>query len=367
MKKILPLAEPVIDSFAGYAAMNHIVLQEESGQSWFVQNFFKPIVLYPESYEYVCFDYLNMDTLHLSSCASFQPESYVNWPVDTFSIPVSMIGAEEFLDFVKRQIEDEYYVMVYLNWMYLPRYGYTGNGTHEIFIYGYDDEKEEIYTTGYLPGKTYQKLTHSYQEVREAYVHMDVFWHGGILEHMNAHLNRDLNKICLLKKKYSFQFQFSIQTFLKDLKQYLHVEEVNFGVQFAICFTDEKQNMAHGNQLYDVYANYMRKCCEGQETIDLTTPYAIYNHMEGMLYKIKYMLKKGYSKDSSLEEDYEKVVKAGKAFLFTAMHYIQQIESQRKISKESGIKMQNQLLHVKTEEEVILRKLLSQLVEKQYE
>ena len=79
------------------------------------------------------------------------------------------------------------------------------------------------------------------------------------------------------------------------------------------------------------------------------------------------MLKKGYSKDSSLEEDYEKVVKAGKAFLFTAMHYIQQIESKRKISKESGIKMQNQLLHVKTEEEVILRKLLSQLVEKQYE
>lgn len=361
MKSILPLAESVINSFAGYAALNNIVLQDENGQNWFAQNFMKPIIMYDETYEEVDFDYLNMDILHLSSCACFQPESYVNWPVETFSIPVSMIAPKDFLDFVKRQIDDECYVMVFLNWMYLRKYGYTGDGSHEIFIYGYDDEKQEIYTTGYRPGKTYQKLIHSYQDVMEAYEHMNVFWHGGPYEHKYDHLNRDLNKISLIKKKRTFTFDFSIQTFIMDLKRYLHLEELNWGVQFAIRFTEEKQNMAYGNQLYDVYGKYMKKHCDEQEEINLTTPYAIYNHLEGILYKIRYMLKKGYINDSSLVEEYEAVVKAGKVFMFNVLHYIEQVSSERKVKEGTGAKMQNKLLHLKTEEEAILRKLLNQL------
>ena len=48
-------------------------------------------------------------------------------------------------------------------------------------------------------------------------------------------------------------------------------------------------------------------------------------------------------------------------FMFNVLHYIEQVSSERKVKEGTGAKMQNKLLHLKTEEEAILRKLLNQL------
>lgn len=358
MKKKLPLAKPVIDSFAGYAAINNIVLNYEKGQDWFVQNFFKLVIQYEETYHQVCFDYLNMDTLYMASYSCFQPESYVNWPVETYSVPVSQVKTGRFVEFVKEQIESGFYVMVFLNWRYLRKYGYDTNGFHEVFLYGYDDEKEEIYATGYLAGKPYGELVHSFHDMEEAYAHMDMFWKQEIADHVN----RNIKKISLLKYKQDFRFAFSIGQFTKDLKRYLHLEETDWNVDLAITFTKSTKRLAYGNQLYEVLGKVFRKNCEAGENIDLTVPYAIYNHLEGMLYKIEYLMEKEYIRNSGEAEQYKAVVKSGKAFLFTAIKYIQQVTCGKKTDRNLGEKMQCQLLEMKEKEKAILYQIYKKLM-----
>lgn len=361
MKRVLPLAKSVNNSFAGYAALNNIALNYENGREWIVQNFIKLIIKYSEDYDSVSFDYFNADRLYLSSCCSFQPESYVNLPVKTYSIPTDQVESGTFVELLKKQINNGYYVITFLNWHYLKEFEYERDGFHEIFMYGYDDETQEVYATCFLPGKDYRETKYSYRELEESYQHMDVFREYG--EH--DFLNRDLNKITLLQYKKYFDFSFSVDAFLKDIKFYLNRTKMNFGmdIEIEIARNKSKRLTAYGNQFYDVLAEHVKNRCGAGKSINLTTPYALYNNMEGIMYKLKYLLEKGYVKQESVIDEYAAVMKAGKSFMFTSVKYIEMFVK-GKHSDKLPDKMVSQLMRIKDLEENALGHLIELLEQK---
>lgn len=357
MRKELILSAPVIDVFAGYASMNNIILHSAKGQEWYMQNYLKIATFYSEKMDTIYFDYINIDSIYVTSNTSFQPDQYFNWPVNTYAIPTEQVEPEDFIDFVRKQIDYGYYVYVFLNWKYLKEYGYTEDAYHEIFIYGYDDEEEVVLATGYVKGDTYGAVTHSYWDITEAYRHMNVF----LVENLGEIINRDIYRISLLQYKENFHFQFSIPQFVVDLKAYLNLEKISSPIDVRNHhYRNAPFFYAYGNQMYDVLACFIKNKCNAGKDFDVREPYFVYNYMEGFLYRLKLLRERGYVKDNAFEEEYKQVVKKGKVFFFTAMSYCGRVQSGEEINDNPGEKMEQQLMELKAMEKEVIMKIIKE-------
>lgn len=357
MQKELRLSAPVIDGFAGYASMNNMILHDEKGKDWFIQNYMKILTFYSEKMDTIYFDYANVDTLYVTSNACFQPDQLVNWPITTYAIPVEQVEPEELIDYIKKQIDLGYYVYIFLNWKYLKEYGHTTDAYHEIFFYGYDDAEEVLKATGYVKGRSYGEVTHSYWDVTEAYRHMDIFYDN---KEENI-INRDLARISLLRFKENFNFTFSIVQFVTDLKMYLNIEKVNSGIGIVNHhYQGAPFFYAYGNQMYDVLACFIKNKCNEGKVFDIREPYFLYNYLEGFMYKLKLLREKGILADDSYEQEYKAIVKKGKAFFFTAMEYVGKVQAGSDIDEETGEKMEQQLMEIKAEEKAVLMKFIKE-------
>ena len=90
-------------------------------------------------------------------------------------IPVSEITSEEIVSVICSEIDQEHYVILYLDSNCL--YGNNGISLHELLIYGYDREEENFYCpflvgSNFKEGKiTFDTVKASYKNARECYMH----------------------------------------------------------------------------------------------------------------------------------------------------------------------------------------------------
>lgn len=362
MKRILKIAAPIVNTWAGDSGMNNIILNYEKGREWFIQNYMRVFSFHDNSFDTVFFDYVNIDTLYVGSTMNFQPDKFVNWPVETYSVCTEEIRSKEILDFVKRKIDNGYYVYLYLNWKYLKEYGYTGEAYHEIFVYGYDDEEQVIHATGYMKGKSYGTVTHSYKDFVEAYCHMQMFRNVP----SNNNLNRDLNRISLQKFKKDFLFQFSITKFIADLKQYLNMEKPVISIPVVNRFCEgELVQYGYGNAMYEILSKYLEKKCKNRQPFDILEPYFVYNYTQAFLYKLKVLKENGFIQHDRFADEYKMVVKSAKAFLFTCMNYCGKVNMGRMIKDMPEEKIKKQLRDIKEREEKVIISLIEELESEQ--
>lgn len=358
MKKILGLCDPVIDVYTGYACMNSMLLNDEKGVGWFVQNYIQTAAFYNEALDFCYTDYLNFDTVYLNSILYFQPEQMFNWPISMYSIPREQVPTEDFLNFIRKEIDLGYGICLFVDLKYLRDYGYDWSGLHEIFIYGYDDEEEAVFATGYAKGSSYRTMKHPYSQVVPSYAELDdtIGYNRDVTRKFNT------NRISLLHWNPDYEFSFSVEQFKRDIHYYLNEEKWSFPVCVRNTRMGKHPMIAYGNRVYDVLGSYVRKKCQKKEEMDIRQIYFQQNKQQGLEFKLSYLEQNGILKDSGhIREQMKELLKECKSLLFTGMEYNRRIQTGKVPKSGTGEKMAEKIEQLKEIEEGMLRRLSEEI------
>ncbi len=311
MKKVLDLQECIVDVYNGYACTTSIILENNAGRNWFVQNYLNYMVSYNEDYDYVIFDYFYSDTFFNTAINCFQPENMVSFPYSCYSVPATEVN--DIIGFVKELINREFYICLFVNCKYLSKYHETEDFIHDIFIYGYDDEKEIVYSTGYIGGQKYTKLEHTFGELVKAYGTMNV--------KSVVHSRFDTNRITFFKYKDNFKYQFNINKFICSLKEYLNLDDGCENIKREVYLdTTFKTKTAYGIEGIKVLIEYL-KTIDTKKFLDIRQIYFLYNHKKNMKYKLQFLYDTQYLVDNKIINEYEEVIKTANICLNIAIKY----------------------------------------------
>lgn len=189
MKKILPLSKPDII---------------HSPQDTYL---FAILDNYPESKEWIMMNFINIQMYKPDGTDNFFPKwgwkycSCIEASETTYS--ECLKNWINFMDFCEHCIDRGRYISLMLNVRYISLYKKEDNYEHNPMIYGYDDEKEEVYIADFFQNGIFSLETCKYSEINKAFekfVDVDGFATLGylgysakitMLKHKNFHYMTD--------------------------------------------------------------------------------------------------------------------------------------------------------------------------------
>lgn len=312
MVNILEYQKGLIDVYNGYACTTSFCKKNEEAEKWFIQNYINYITRYNDKYEYIFSDYFYSDFTYNSAINFFQPENIVNLPYVCYSIPNSEV--DNIISFIHEKINEGFYLCLFVNLKYLDIYCQKDDLIHDIFVYGYDDERQIIYSTGYTNGKKYSNLIHSYDEMILAY--------KNVIVDCPEHRQFDTKRISFFKPRKNFVYHFSTLDFAEKLKEYLNMEISYQKRKRLLCPNNDRldEKVAYGINGIKVLIHFFEKVT-GSNQIDLRQLYFFYNHKVNMRYKIRYFIENGYIDDFSLLEEYDRIVDFAQRCLDISIKY----------------------------------------------
>ena len=141
MRRVLPMKVPIIRSYANYAHIFAVLdAQGENYYPWLYNHYVQLCV--PNEYSMFPVDYMVTGM-------------YTNTPnffTSRIERKMAVTMRNGIVDFIKFAIDNGYYIFMMLEVSQIA--AYKGMRFHEPLLYGYDDEKEEIYFADtYLNGK----------------------------------------------------------------------------------------------------------------------------------------------------------------------------------------------------------------------
>ena len=305
MRLVLNIQNSVVDVFNGYACTTSICIDKTDGRKWFVQNYLNYLTIYNENYDFSISDYFYSDYTYNCAINFFQPENIMNFPYITYSVPCSMV--KDIVAFIRDRIIDGYYVCLFVNLRYIKQYNKNSDVIHDVFIYGFDDEKRLMYATGYVNGQKYSQINYTYEEIEKAYQSLNV--------DSPAHINFDTKRISFFKYRENFKYDFSVAKFINDLKEYLNIIESPSINTRRLCYgRDYSEDLvAYGNKGITVLKEYIKKCIlSKKEYVDMRQVYFLLNHKINMKYKMEYLLEEGAIHDNSFVLEYDKIISLAK-------------------------------------------------------
>lgn len=312
MLKILNIQDSIVDVFNGYACTISIIIDKPEGEKWFVQNYLNYMTTYNSDYSQVVSDYFYSDFTYNSAINFYQPENIINLPYDCYS--ASILEVQDIIKFMKEKINMGFYLCFFVNLKYLESYNQKEDFIHDIFVYGYDDEKEIVYATGYNHNGKYSFFEHKYNEIVMAYENCNVSSFN--------HDYFDTKKISYFRYRTDFKYDFNLKNFIVTLKEYLNIYNYETYVRRFICRTEEKSSWktAYGIGSIKVLIEYFKNLND-RKKLDLRQIYFLYNHKVNMEFKIKYLLKNKYLVDESILEQYREIIQISKICLNLSIKY----------------------------------------------
>lgn len=312
MVKILEFQKGLVDVYNGYACTTSICMNNPEGKKWLVQNYLNYITRYNDSFDYVTSDYFYSDITYNSAINCFQPENIANFPYTCYSVPVSEVC--DIIEFIQKKINEGFYLCMFVNLKYLDVYSQNEDLIHDIFIYGYDDDKQLIYSTGYIRGEKYSILTHSYTEIILSYKNLNV--------NSPDHSYFDTKRISYFKYRENFKYDFNITNFVDTLKDYLNTTTFYKGEKRLLCWNSYRsdENIVYGIEGIKVLICFLKNLAK-EKYLDLRQIYFLYNHKINIRYKIEYLIDANYIDDITALDAYQDIVKLSEKCLNVLIKY----------------------------------------------
>lgn len=312
MAAILEFQKGIIDVYNGYACTTGVCSNNLEGKKWLVQNYLNYIARYNDRFDYVTFDYFYSDFTFNSSINFFQPENIVNLPYNCYSTHISEIC--NIIEFIQKKIDTGFFICMFVNIKYLHIYCLKEDLLHDIFIYGYDDEKQLIYSAGYVNGKGYSMHTHTYDELIHSFKNINV--------NSPTHNHFDTKRISYFKYRKDFTYDFSILNFTNALKEYLNISTHYQGMRRLLCrnLYNDDERIVYGIESISILVHFFENLSK-DKNIDLRQIYFLYNHKINMRYKIKYLVEAKYIDDNTILDEYSKIVYISQKCLNLSIKY----------------------------------------------
>lgn len=201
-------------------------------------------------------------------------------------------------EFIRDSINLDYYIYFDIDRYYIPGTNsyHDYHHTHDLFVYGYDDEKQIFYITDYNISGKYSYNTADYDEVEDAYQEQPKV--KDFLEGEGVEL------IYFYPRKHELNIPFISQS----IKDYL--ESTNTFKRYIPddLWRGRKDNLVYGCTIHE----YLRFFIQQYLPVHDVTEYRLFNvfceHKRLMCMRIQYLGEQGYLQDSGYIYSHFKVV-----------------------------------------------------------
>lgn len=292
MEKILKVTNPPINCYPDFAYPLSIILNEEESEDWFFSNFIQIFYSKGEKVSPVNFYYSDLNNRTWDT--RFPPLDYqviLKDTVNHFNIDI--------IDFVKYAIDSHNYCYIYVDEFYLPNsITYKKNHfIHTEFIYGYNDELNVLFMSGYDKSYQFRYYTHSYDNFRNAYNFCARDYYD------------DKNNIYMLRYNYQgIPYLFDMNSIYRQTIEYIN--SIDSSIKYNNCF-NPKSDMIYGMKVIDQIVEDIKI-----KKVNVKCLCILREHKTLMELRLKYMLRKKYidndwgcvERFALLEKEYQKMV-----------------------------------------------------------
>ena len=347
-KKILDITKPMITSWQWHATLFSILSDDENAKRWIFSNYIQ-LRCYNIQEIFTGDDMLLADIMPGSSSLKECP--YLITSLLTKEQIDSYCG--NIIDFIIKTINLNGYV-----------YGVFDEAKilsdsdvevdykfpHELFIYGYDLEKEVFHVGDFTFTDRYSTNTVSFKDVQRGYEDITA---------SDDHMFKDDYKgtrglFVILKNTDTTYYDVDITLIRDTLREYLNSEDTkNHFRMMRNRFSDT----TFGVDVYErVYKRIMDQMQREEPDYDIRALHVMYDHKVLMLERIKYLMANGYlNYDETLIKNYELVVKN----MQTARNLLIKISINDDVRQASKFKMYFDI--AKEKEVSVLLEVLSRL------
>lgn len=272
-KMQLPVEYPIITSYPAYACFLSILANYSKTDDWIFDKFINL--------------WSHIDT-NGDTPFRFGSWDYVkNCPFITFTkIKSDLLLSinNDIRHFIKSSIKNEYYVYMSYDKYYIKNtYAYNKyHSEHQMFIYGYDDEKQEYYIGEFFSGKKFDFYTISYTELEKA-----------------IDSDREINPTSFVElyKYKDIDYDFDMELLRKNLMDYLYsdfsaLSYENKNLQHIESQAIKKDNITFGVSYYDKLIELLEINLKQKiDYYDVRPFHTLYDHKSLMVKRIEYLFK----------------------------------------------------------------------------
>lgn len=345
MKK-LNLAKPILKTWSSESHFMSMILDMDGAKDWIANNYVQMIGqnIYGMQKTVFCFfpkhDPFCIDTnINVWNCCPFLETKYVsyNYVKQNF---------EDIIEYLKKSINQEYYLYLFLKQSCLD-VKINKMDIHKTFIYGYDDEKEQVLVADHYDNGRYVTDVIPYNKFKNAF---EQAYNEGNLKD-----NKSLtDKKIVICKKIPYEYKFDLEWFKRQLKDYIN-SEYTFS-SFSPFYMNDSSEFVFGLECYEMIKRYVNTIIKqsGNYRKDTRVFTFLEDHKKMLLFHIKYLINKKILIDNGdIELVVEKLANDSETILLLFMKYIMS----GKINILEHIILM--LDEMKEEENVILQKILN--------
>ncbi|OPX45891.1 hypothetical protein CLHUN_03640 [Ruminiclostridium hungatei] len=292
--RILPVVYPPINGYPHKGALFSMLMAREECKPWVFSNFIQIYALkdlYNRGMRTGTIDFFynlygDWTYFHLKA----NPWIRINsMPFEFFKLIKSDI-----VDFIKTCINRNLYLFFDIDMYYIPAYKLIFNKNHllhEIFIYGYDDDKNVFYMGDNTTGKynhdqvTYEQITASTNALLEIYGdnNEDTVLHNyreKSIYMMSIGKNVERNGQDPFFSKDVFEI--NIKKIINDLKEYLLLDNYAEGYKYSNYYV-------YGIDCYNELLKFVRYAMETNQWVDRRAFYSFIEHKKLMLLRMEFI------------------------------------------------------------------------------
>ena len=313
-KKVLQVKYPPITTFPGYANTLSILSNYEKTFDWIYSHYIQIFAIdlpnrsASDYSDAGCF-FVDYDPRRLANITS----SYIllnreGCPfLHNYEVPNSLVLSMgiSFETFIKQCIDLSSYVISLVDVSKIKAYNRDSELSHDMFIYGYDDDEGVFYYADFPNNASnqYNYSKCSYQEMENAFESIT-------------------NASFPYLKTIAFAQYCDYRTYVLDMsfvretiRDYLYpnryrAQQFNKYIEARYAFAEWKSNVYLGVELYDYLSDYIGfELGLGKKRVSVVLYHAMYDHKELMLLRLKYLLENSHLAVEKLPlvREYQKV------------------------------------------------------------
>lgn len=200
MKRILPIFKTPISTYPHTANLAAILWGNEQIYPWLQNCFVKVYGWHVENEDYS----MDYEDFYILDCPAILCERLNSKLISQ--------GWGSPLEFIRDAIDSSYYVYTIVDTSKIKQYTSGGIGLHDLFIYGYDDSIETLYTSDCFRGGKYSNAKIPFIEFMSAYPY-ELEYFENIFEFHND--------IMLIKPNEEFSLSFCQKRFKESISDFL--------------------------------------------------------------------------------------------------------------------------------------------------
>ncbi|WP_238653920.1 hypothetical protein [Paenibacillus piscarius] len=271
-RELLPVSYPMITTYTQHAHLLSILTHYEHAHPWIFSNYIQLFI--NKDYKHHWGDFYFPVTYEL------RPSDACKW-ISTQKIHRDTVAAkwDSVIHFIIENINANHYIHTMVNYFYVPlsdRYQRL-QLHHDIFVYGYDLNREILYVSDFFKNGVYSQAEISFADFSLAFN----------TNHLTTNHDYLNEMVYLYTFKDQYQDTFSADTLVNSIRNYFTKKTPEYWEMFN--YGGDRDKLDFGMQIYTTLFNYVKETSENKSKLDIRPFHLLYDHKKMMTLRLKFL------------------------------------------------------------------------------